>query len=325
MNIDELEQVEKEIKNIEKELEATSVNAYKPDNSNSSSGLSVNRVEQKNFADDLEKKTIEFVAKVKPILAILTPCYGGMCNSQYTLCLIDTIKLLENYGIVVKIFFLNNDSLVSRARNNLVGTAMLDKNITHFMFIDSDIIWNPIDIIKLLVSDKQFIGGIYPKKTYKFDKIYSNPSVVTKWIEVKNSISPDVSDEVIVKNNLVDYNLNYLSTNLQIVGNVVELKHIATGFMMLKREVFDLMIMAYPETKYIDDTGFVEPKNSTFTYALFDTGVLDKHYLSEDWMFCERWRKINGSVYADISIDLTHIGTECYQGSLIKNLLTTKM
>jgi len=310
MNMNKLEQIDEDIIDVENEFKSNKL------------GISVNSVKPEIFSNDLETKTINFVDKIKPILAILTPCYGGLCYSQYTLCLIDTIKLLENYGIIVRIFFCNNDNLISRARNNLIGTAMLDKNITHFIFIDSDIIWNPLDIIKLMISDKQFIGGIYPNKSYRFNNICSNPSIISKWIDAKNNINPNISDEVILKNNLMDYNLNYLSTNLQIDNNIIELKCIGSGFIMFKREVIDLMITAYQETKYIDDTGFIEPTNSIYTYALFDTGVLDGHYLSEDLMFCERWRKINGSVYADISIDLTIIGTECYQGSFIRNLIT---
>lgn len=296
-------------------------------NLSSNSKLFVNHLKPQSFSNDLESKIENFVAnsKTKPFVAILTPCYGGLCSSQYTLCLIDTIKLLESYSVGVTVFFCNNDSLVSRARNNLVGMAMRDKNITHFMFIDADIVWNPLDIIKLLVSDKQFIGGIYPKKSYKFDRLCPNPLVINDWIEAKNKISPGLSDEVIIKNNLVDYNLNYLSAGLEIVNNIIQVKHIATGFIMLKVEVFELMSNAFSETKYIDDTGFIKPNESTHTYALFDTGVVDGHYLSEDWMFCERWRNLKGEIFADISIDLGHIGTECFEGSYIKNLITTKM
>ena len=44
-------------------------------------------------------------------------------------------------------------------------------------------------------------------------------------------------------------NLNYTSAHLEINENIIELKHIATGFMMIKREVIDKMIQKYPETK----------------------------------------------------------------------------
>jgi hypothetical protein len=278
--------------------------------------------ENTNLIEDLMNNLKKYSENKKVSLAILTPCYGGLCYSNFSLSLINTIKIFESCNILITIYFLNNDSLVSRARNNLVGTSMLNTDITHFIFIDSDIVWNPIDIIKLILSDKLLIGGIYPKKSYKFDKISSNPSVITEWINKKNKLNQNISDETIIKNNLLDYNLNYLKNNLEIKNNIIEVKHLATGFMMFKREVIETMIQKFPETKYIDDTGFISKENSIYTYALFDCGIINGSYYSEDWLFCHRWASLGGNIYADISIDLIHIGTEYYQGSYMKNLLT---
>jgi hypothetical protein len=116
--------------------------------------------------------------------------------------------------------------------------------------------------------------------------------------------------------------LNYKHQELNIVNNLIQVRHLATGFMLIKREAIEKMIIMYSETKYIDDTGFVAPELSTKTYALFDGGVIDNHYFSEDWLFCHRWEKIGGKIWADISIDLTHIGVESYSGSLITNILS---
>lgn len=292
-------------------------------NNNNSSGLNITR-DKTNTIQELLNKLKKYVEDKKPTLAVLTPCYGGLCYSEYTISLINTIKIFESQGFPVKLFFLNNDSLVSRARNNLIGSAMLDESITHFIFIDGDIVWNPIDIIKLVLSNELVIGGLYPKKAYKFDKIADEPSIITQWINKKNLIDSNISDEVIIRNNLLDYNLNYKSTNLEIKKNIIEVKHLATGFMLFKRQVIETMINKFPETKYIDDTGFLSKENSTHTYALFDCGVINKIYYSEDWLFCHRWSSIGGKIYADISIDLVHIGTEKYQGSFIRNLLTSR-
>lgn len=97
-------------------------------------------------------------------LVILTPCYGGVCNITYTICLIDTIELLKSLNIKVTIEFCRNDSLITRARNNLIGKAMNDLSVTHFLFIDNDLSWNPKDIVSLINSDKEIIGGAYPIK-----------------------------------------------------------------------------------------------------------------------------------------------------------------
>lgn len=284
------------------------------------STLNVSKIDNDNNSYNLKVK--EYIETNKPFLYILTPCYGGQCNTDYTISLINTILLLKNYGINYNIQFCNNDSLVSRARNNLIGISMLNKDATHFLFIDSDIVWNPYDVIKLIISDKDLIGGIYPKKKYDFNKLINDKEYINHLLEVKEKYQINIDNEHIVKSNLVSYNLNYKNNNLSIQNNLIEVRHLATGFMMIKRCVLEKMMLMYSETKYVDDTGFIQPDKSTMTYALFDSGVIDDHYFSEDWMFCHRWTNIGGTIWADISIDLIHIGSEHFSGSLISNILS---
>jgi len=73
----------------------------------------------------------------------------------------------------------------------------------------------------------------------------------------KNQIDQNISDELIIRNNLLDYNLNYLSSNLQIDKNKINIKHLAIWFMMFKREIIETMCEKFPETKYIDNTWFI--------------------------------------------------------------------
>lgn len=254
-------------------------------------------------------------------IVIMTPCYGGTCNVNYVTSLINTINTLKSFQINVSIEFCRNDSLITRARNNLIGKAMNNPSITHFLFIDSDIVWNPQDILKLIASDKMLIGGIYPIKNYNWSEINNELlSSITNIKENEILLEKKISDADLLRCKIVKYNLNYLDNVIQIENNLIKVRHIATGFMMLRRELITLMQKEYPETKYVDDVGFLSPEECNFTYALFDCGVLEGHYFSEDWMFCERWRKIGGEVFADISIDLTHTGQEDFKGSLIASL-----
>ena len=94
--------------------------------------------------------------------------------------------------------------------------------------------------------------------------------------------------------------------------------------MMIKRGVIENMSLAYPETKYSDDVGFLKEDENNFAFALFDCGVEDGHYLSEDWMLCHRWKKMNEDVYIDVSINLVHTGMEDYSGSFLTSLFQNK-
>lgn len=103
---------------------------------------------------------------------------------------------------------------------------------------------------------------------------------------------------------------------------LVEVGRIATGFLMIKREVIEKMIKQYPDSRYNPDnlgeaTDFYE---FPYYYALFDCGIQNNQYLSEDWLFCDRWRKMGGKVYADITISLSHTGTNVFDGRLLSTV-----
>lgn len=285
---------------------------------------------------DIEKNTTpfhvnltEYLSKNKPVIYLLTPCFASLCYVNYVHCLMETIELFRKYSIEIKVEFCRNDSLVSRARNNLVARAMGDPKMTHIIFIDNDISWDPQDILKLVIADKNIVGGIYPLKNYNWSDLLvnkknpSNPDVISDMIKRKNAsqFKDVVSDENMIQYNLVRYNVNYLNNTLNIEKNLSKVKHIATGFMMIKRSVIEKMSKAFPSTKYVDDVNFLRPEENKFAYALFDCGVEEGHYFSEDWLFCHRWTKMGGSIWMDVSISLTHTGIEDYKGCYVTSII----
>jgi hypothetical protein len=279
---------------------------------------------QRSNNDIISQKIKEYVEKNKPYLCILTPCYGSVCYVNYVRCLMHTCNLLESLNIKVCVEFCKNDSLVSRARNNLIAKAMSNQDVTHILFIDSDITWDAMDVVKLIISDKGLVGGSYPLKRYFWNNIIDNPETsIKKMIDRKNNsqLKDMISNEQMVQYNLVNYNLNYLDSYLTIDNNLTKVKHIATGFMMIKRNTITQMSKAYPQTKYTDDVGFLIGSENDYAYALFDCGVEEGHYFSEDWLFCHRWMKMGGNIYLDVSINLTHTGLEDFKGSYIASII----
>ena len=276
-----------------------------------------------------EDKIKNYVLANKPCLYILTPCYGSLCFVNFVLCVMATKELCQKYGIKFRIEFCRNDSLVSRARNNLVARAMGDPTMTHMMFIDADITWDPVDVLKLLVSNKQLVGGIYPLKNYNWDLLLKDKkrpqvtNVVQAMIDRKNAsqFKSMISDEDMVQYNMVKYNVNYLDQMISIDHNMARVRHLATGFMMFKRDVITKMSTAYPSTKYTDDVCFLRPEENEFAFALFDCGVEEGHYFSEDWLFCHRWTKMKGEIWMDVSISLTHTGNIDFKGSYLASLI----
>ena len=220
-----------------------------------------NNTERVNVRElDFNESVKTYVNKVKPVVYILTPCFGGLCYVNYVNCLLLTKELFNKFDIELHILFCKGDSLVSRARNNLVAKAMNDEKMTHMMFIDNDITWDPIDIIKLLLAEKSLVGGIYPLKTYNFNKIVptdTNPNPIENFLKSSQFIDAETPATDIIQMRMLKYNVNHISNEVKIVKNLTQVRHIATGFMMIQRNVIEELSNAYPETKYTDDISYL--------------------------------------------------------------------
>lgn len=284
---------------------------------------------QSSTPQSFEDRVSEYLSKNKVCLYILTPHYGGMCHVTYMRSLMKTQDRLRELGVELHIEFCNNDSLVSRARNNLVARAMSNTNMTHMLFIDNDITWDPDSILKLLLADKPVVGGIYPLKHYNWEKLVNtnpetpNVNVVQNWIDRKNqSMFKDAIPDVdLIHHRLLSYNLNLATNTMRIENNLTKVRHIATGFMMIKRKVIEKLQQAFPSTKYVDDVGFLQPEENKHAYALFDCGVEDGHYFSEDWLFCHRWTKMGGEIHVEVTINLNHTGPVDYRGCYLASII----
>lgn len=237
---------------------------------------------------------------IQPIrLLICTPCYNHTCDSRYVQCLLDTQTFFSKLSIDIEISFIGCESLITRGRNIFVSRFLNNPNNTHMLFIDSDITWTPIDILRLLKSNKALCGGVYPFKRYNWERL----------TEVYDS------DDI---PHLLNYNVNFDPNNTQVNDSLIKVKHIATGFMMIRRDVFTKLIESYPEKKYTDDCGYFKTEEENkFLYAFFDCQVVNNRYLSEDFYFCHLWEIIGGEVYANMSIKLTHWGSNGYEGNPI--------
>ncbi len=284
---------------------------------------------QSSAPQSFEDRVSEYLSKNKVCLYILTPHYGGMCHVTYMRSLMKTQDRLRELGVELNIEFCNNDSLVSRARNNLVARAMSNTNMTHMLFIDNDITWDPDSILKLLLAEKPVVGGIYPLKHYNWEKLVNtnpetpNVNVVQNWIDRKNqSMFKDAIPDVdLIHHRLLSYNLNLATNTMHIENNLTKVRHIATGFMMIKRKVIEKLQQAFPSTKYVDDVGFLQPEENKHAYALFDCGVEEGHYFSEDWLFCHRWTKMGGEIHVEVTINLNHTGPVDYRGCYLASII----
>jgi len=217
---------------------------------------------------------------------ICMPCYGGMLTEQTFMSYIKWANTCRQLGIDWTMETMTNESLISRARNTLVAKFLNNPDSTHLMFVDADIGWEPWHLLVLLDRQKDVIGGLYPMK-----------SLPVKWC------------------------VNGFDGAEEGENGLQEVSKTGTGFMLIKRDVFD-KLTAHPATKpFANDIGLpVELNPHMKTY--FDTAVRENRYYSEDWTFCENWRDLGGKVWVDKRILLRHTGTYVFDFQTQEKLYT---
>ena len=241
-------------------------------------------------------------------LFIATPMYGGMCAGYYVQSLLQLSDMLKQNGIGNTFSFMFNESLITRARNALTNAFLKHSEATHLLFIDADIHFNPQDVLRLLAEDKDIICGIYPKKEINWNSVEKAVQNGVPISELKNHTGSFVV-------NLVDY----IGEVTVPVDEPVEIFNGGTGFMLIKREVFEQMKDNVPF--YLNDVadlgGSMQQQDQITEYFATSIEPETGRLLSEDYHFCYNWRKLGGKVYAAPYCKLSHIGTYAFDGKLI--------
>jgi hypothetical protein len=234
---------------------------------------------------------------------ISTPCYGGLCLKEYASSILELIKLTGPYGFSFVLDITENESLVQRARNVSIARFLYKSTCDYFMFIDADIHFDPMSVVRLLQAGHDISVAAYPKKGIMWDD-------VEKGILAGDQRSPELLSAAIV--------LNFGKEKIAVNNGFCEVFDGPTGFMMIKRKVIEDMYKQYPELNCVND----HMNKDLDTYcAIFDCMIdpESKRYLSEDYAFCRRWQQMGGKIHADVTATLGHVGNIRFSGCIGKS------
>lgn len=149
---------------------------------------------------------------------------------------------------------------IVKARNNIVK-EVLKHNFTHLFFMDSDMTFPENTLSRLLQHDKDIVAGLYTVKTPPFNSTaFSGGNGTGAW----TSISPLSGD------------------------GLIEVEGIATGCLLVKREVLESM--AWPWFWY---EASPEEKDQMMT---------------EDIYFCLMAKEMGYKIWCDTTLLCGHVG-----------------
>ena len=247
-------------------------------------------------------------------LFVATPMYGGQCAGMFAKSVADLSALCTQYGIPLQLYFLFNESLITRARNYCTD-EFYRSQAKHMLFIDSDIGFNPQDVIALMALQAeepekyQIIGGPYPKKCISWEKI-------------KHAVDKGVADNDpnVLEKFVGDYVFNPKGGQTEIkIDEPVEVLEIGTGFMMIHRDALTKFNEKFPEYLYKPDhvrTEHFDGSREIMMYFQAEVDPKSKRYLSEDYWFCQKAQEAEIRTWFCPWMKLQHVGSYIFGGSL---------
>jgi hypothetical protein len=191
-----------------------------------------------------------------------------------------TIPELIKYGVSYDIMTLNKESIISRARNTLAAT-FLKHGADYLFFIDADEGWDPTGFLRMLAAEKEIVGAAAPRKEFPITFCANLPE------------GPIQSCDK---------------------TGVISVNELGTGFMCIHKSVFEKMMEAEPLNFFYDVTTHER------VYNFFEPRIIAYKFWSEDYTFCQNWRKLGGKVWLDPSVKLQHVGEHTWEGAFIQNL-----
>jgi hypothetical protein len=188
-------------------------------------------------------------------------------SAYYLTSIFNTQKLLSEKNINCQLDIIVNEPLIQLARNKLLY-IFLNSDCDQIIFIDSDQAWDANDLLRLVESDKDFIGA-----------------------------------PIIIKNSNNAYNVSFKNKSND---DILEVESVGTGMLKVSRtaaqKIFDF------SESYLDN------EDSLYRMA-FEVAVVDGNIVSEDLMFCKKWKDLGGKIFIDTSIDPYHIGNAVFKGN----------
>lgn len=244
----------------------------------------------------------------KRSLYVASPLYANSQIFGFSSSMMQLLALCLRQGVRFGSKCIGCDSLVPRARNSLVA-HFLESDCTDFLFIDSDITFDPEDALSLLAYDEPIIGGVYPRKQLD-------------WNRIAEAARAGVPPDQLAKYGYIPV-ANFDPGDFRL-DELMPVHHTGTGFLRIRREVFEKLIATNPDAAFNygdDEQRFREGKTGYDLFPIgpdtrFPTSSGHRKYLSEDYAFCEIARAAGFKIHIAPWIKLVHSGYHDFYGDM---------
>lgn len=241
-------------------------------------------------------------------LAICVPTFRGAITAETMTSLMTLSGLLLHSGVGYDFVTLQATE-VSIARNMMATKVWREKDVSHLLFVDDDMGFDPETVLDLLRAQTPISGCIYPRRTLDLARLHEAARAGAS-LEAATSLAYDFIAH------------HPAGQPITVERGFCKVDSIGMGLALIERKVLDTMVArevvrARPSPVRPDALGNVE------IFGFFDPihdPAIDI-WFSEDVAFCKRWRETcGGEVLGLAKAEVTHVGQFAYRGSYMARL-----
>lgn len=233
-----------------------------------------------------------------------TPVGGGVVAHEYMQSIMRITEHFRKLGWKLTVVT-QPDGLVTRSRNAFASVVVRDPSITHLLMLDADVAIDPAVLERMVRSGHDVVGAGVPLRQVDWQHVREHLDLVP------NATAEELRS---ISHRFAIWFESNQAGHVPIDGFLPALV-IGSAALLISRDA----LVTLTETDLVDsfDYGGAASDDERSGWTFFDPFVNEfRVYLSEDYAFCDRWRRAGGQVWVDLESSSTHVGPVPIEGEV---------
>ncbi|MEL6477769.1 MAG: hypothetical protein AAFR17_10625 [Pseudomonadota bacterium] len=237
---------------------------------------------------------------------IATPTAGEIVTTAYVASVVAATRVFNGLGWSYLHATFDGADVVM-ARNYMANLVLQRAEISHVLFLDSDMAVEEAVLSRYVAADKGVVGAIYPERHLD----------LARYAEVSaQGATPERAQAM-----ALTYNVHLTPGQVRVKGGFCEVEGLGFGCVLIQRGVLERMV-AKGVAREIN-SGKLAQQGMGPTIRDFFSRVEgpEGQWLSEDYAFCQRVRKgLGEKIWGDASGEVGHVGRMTYGAPFLERL-----
>ena len=244
-------------------------------------------------------------------ILIASPTYDGSVRKEYMRSVMVLTDFLNQSGVLWEMM-VEPSSMLHVMRSVMASKALMDPQITHILFVDTDMGFSATAVKKMIDAKVDIIGCAYPYRTVPLHE-----TIAKSGVTYRESISQVVPYAVQFPNG---------KGSFEVTNGICEVSALGTGLILISKQALQAMVSKGVAEPFATGFPYSQWYEHNQYYGFFDYLKVDGAYIGEDYSFCKRWTQdCGGKIFAVVDEEVMHIGAMPVIGRYIDKIKSGKL